>query len=187
MFDLDDFGLDFRAAMRRAGRDSFKVSARGLVGSEVGGRRVTASGLVDEFLIQRDNLLKDVPDSIYADIAERLEAAAVEGASEEHMADAIRGAFDQTYEGRAETVARTEVASVYGAASEAAVDEAGYTHKRWLSASDEDVRDSHRELNGEVVPVGERFSNGLRYPGDPEGEAGEVINCRCVLVGEDAE
>ncbi|MDP9439598.1 MAG: hypothetical protein M3P49_12810 [Actinomycetota bacterium] len=45
---------------------------------------------------------------------------------------------------------------------------------------DERVRSSHHALNGEVVRVGERFSNGLLFPGDfsvymPH----ETENCRC--------
>ena len=184
MFSADEFSESFFGEMRQAGRDAFKVSARGLVGSELRGKRITARGLGAEFLIKRENLLKDVPDEIYQDIAGRLEAAAA-GEGEAGLADAIRSAFDQTYEGRAETVARTETASVYGAASQAAV-EADYAFKRWLSASDADVRDSHAAVNGEVVPVDEVFSNGLAYPGDPSGPPEEVINCRCVLVGEDA-
>ncbi len=52
----------------------------------------------------------------------------------------------------------------------------------WSSSLDDRVRESHRLLHGETVALGARFSNGLRYPGDPEGEPEEVINCRCVLV-----
>lgn len=184
VFNLDNFGEDFLGAMRQAGRDAFKVSARGILGSEVQGKRVTNQGLVDEFLIKRENLLKDVPDELYETIVGKLEDAAAAGEGEAGMADAIRNVFDQIYEGRAETVARTETASVYGAASQAAV-EADYPYKRWLSAEDDDVRDSHRELDGTVIPVGDVFDNGCAYPGDPEGAPEEVINCRCVLVGED--
>lgn len=48
----------------------------------------------------------------------------------------------------------------------------------WLSTLDDRTRHSHRQMHGEVKE-GEYFSNGLRYPGDPEGDPSEVYNCRC--------
>lgn len=53
---------------------------------------------------------------------------------------------------------------------------------RWMATLDSRTRDSHRQLDGEVAGDDGRFSNGLRYPGDPEGPAAEVWNCRCTLV-----
>lgn len=53
---------------------------------------------------------------------------------------------------------------------------------RWMATLDSRTRDSHRQLDGEVVGDDGRFSNGLRYPGDPTGPAPEVWNCRCTLV-----
>lgn len=56
----------------------------------------------------------------------------------------------------------------------------------WLAALDSRTRSSHRHMDGEKVKVvkGEqvKFSNGLRYPADPNGRAEEVWNCRCTLV-----
>lgn len=49
----------------------------------------------------------------------------------------------------------------------------------WMATLDGRTRDSHRKLDGETIGVGETFSNGLRYPGDPDGPAEEVWNCRC--------
>lgn len=54
----------------------------------------------------------------------------------------------------------------------------------WLAALDRRTRDSHRRLDGEKISVGEKFSNGLRFPGDPQGAAHEVWNCRCTLIAE---
>lgn len=49
----------------------------------------------------------------------------------------------------------------------------------WIATHDSRTRQSHRDVDGEVIEVGGTFSNGLRYPGDPEGPAAEVYNCRC--------
>lgn len=54
--------------------------------------------------------------------------------------------------------------------------------KQWLAALDSRTRGSHRHLDGEVVELDAKFSNGLKYPGDPDGPASEVYNCRCTLV-----
>lgn len=55
--------------------------------------------------------------------------------------------------------------------------------KEWMATLDRHTRDSHARIDGESIPENERFSNGLRYPGDPEGNAQEIYNCRCTLVG----
>lgn len=54
--------------------------------------------------------------------------------------------------------------------------------QEWLATLDGRTRDSHRELDGERVEVGKRFSNGCRYPGDPQARPEEIYNCRCTLV-----
>ena len=54
--------------------------------------------------------------------------------------------------------------------------------KQWDASLDKRTRRSHRRLDGEIRELDEPFSNGLMYPGDPDGKAEEVINCRCALL-----
>ena len=54
--------------------------------------------------------------------------------------------------------------------------------KQWDSTLDARTRDSHAKVDGEIRELDERFSNGLRFPGDPSGGAAEVVNCRCALL-----
>jgi uncharacterized protein with gpF-like domain len=53
--------------------------------------------------------------------------------------------------------------------------------KVWIATPDSRVRDSHARLDGEEQPEEKEFSNGCKYPGDPNGAPEEVINCRCTL------
>lgn len=53
----------------------------------------------------------------------------------------------------------------------------------WLATFDNRTRTSHRELDHTTTPVGEVFGNGLEYPGDPNGDASEIYNCRCSIRG----
>lgn len=43
------------------------------------------------------------------------------------------------------------------------------------------LRDSHRAIAGEIRELDDKFSNGLMYPGDPDGRPEEVYNCRCTM------
>lgn len=54
--------------------------------------------------------------------------------------------------------------------------------KQWDSTIDGRTRTSHRHVDGEIRELDEKFSNGLRFPGDPSGKAAEVIHCRCALL-----
>ena len=54
--------------------------------------------------------------------------------------------------------------------------------KQWLATLDYRTRDSHAHLDGEIQELDDPFSNGLMYPGDPNGAPQEVYNCRCTLI-----
>lgn len=54
--------------------------------------------------------------------------------------------------------------------------------KQWDAALDGKTRPSHRRVDGEIRELEEKFSNGLMKPSDSNGEAAEVINCRCTLL-----
>lgn len=61
----------------------------------------------------------------------------------------------------------------------AAKDKGADVVKQWDAALDARTRDSHARVDGEIRELDEKFSNGLRFPGDPSGSAAEVIHCRC--------
>lgn len=56
--------------------------------------------------------------------------------------------------------------------------------KGWLATLDNVTRDSHVDVDGEVVDLDKNFSNGLQYPADGAGAPEEVYNCRCRLTTE---
>ena len=56
--------------------------------------------------------------------------------------------------------------------------------RTWIATNDSRTRHSHAVLDGETRPIDTPFSNGLMYPGDPDGEPSEVYNCRCTLIAK---
>jgi len=90
---------------------------------------------------------------------------------------------------RALTIARTESTRAVSAGSIEAMKEAEARgvrmQKEWVSARDGNVRDSHMDMDGDRVAVGEEFQSPSGATGNGPGEMGrgeEDINCRCVAV-----
>lgn len=54
--------------------------------------------------------------------------------------------------------------------------------KVWLATLDDRTRESHVDLDGEEVDINEKFSNGLMFPADPDGEPAMIYNCRCRMI-----
>lgn len=86
---------------------------------------------------------------------------------------------------RAVRVARTmSTAAANGGKLEGWKQSEVVTKKRWRSSGGSRTRKSHRKVNGDVKPLDEKFKVGdswLMYPGDPSGEAKEIVNCRCTM------
>lgn len=54
--------------------------------------------------------------------------------------------------------------------------------KQWIATQDGRTRHTHRQIDGEIVPLNETFSNGCEFPADPMGLPAETYNCRCRIV-----
>ncbi len=87
------------------------------------------------------------------------------------------------------TIAQTERTRIQSQARAEAMDEAasyGVKLEDEWSARMVNTRESHADLHGKRVPHGEGFhtvwGNTLRFPGDPQAPAREVIRCHCVLI-----
>lgn len=89
---------------------------------------------------------------------------------------------------RALTIARTESGQAVSVARFAAASAAGAQVKAWKTGSN--PRASHivagqrYKLPAGAIPMDEAFEVGndrLMYPRDPNGSAGEIINCNCIL------
>lgn len=87
---------------------------------------------------------------------------------------------------RATTIARTETTKAVSKGRQIGFDQAKELgikfKKQWSSAHDGRTRETHRQLDGEVVENDKTFSNGLQYPGDSNGRKDEIINCRCAMI-----
>lgn len=58
--------------------------------------------------------------------------------------------------------------------------------QRWTATLDGRTRHEHRQLDGQMQPVGNPFiveGYEIEFPGDPKAEPFLVYNCRCTLIG----
>jgi len=87
---------------------------------------------------------------------------------------------------RSRVIARTEAHNASTAATQAAAEASEIPMKRqWVAAQGERTREDHSAADGQTVGMNQPFIVGgeeLMYPGDPNGSAENVINCRCVCA-----
>jgi len=130
---------------------------------------------------------KQVSDTEIAYIQSYLAEGVEEGESIPDLAKRIDDLYlQQIIPNRSTTIARTETigASNYGS-HEAAKQSGLDLTKSWLATEDSRTRPTHSEADGQEVGMDENFVVGgaqMQYPGDPDGPASEVVNCRCTQV-----
>lgn len=91
---------------------------------------------------------------------------------------------------RSRIISRTESHAASNASTQLAVKASGLPmQKEWIASGGERTRSSHRIMNGKKVDIDTPFSvprmkggfDTMMQPGDINGSAENVINCRCVL------
>jgi HK97 family phage portal protein len=91
---------------------------------------------------------------------------------------AVRQVFELALGSRAARIAADRVTTTTSFGAEEGASQAGAGSKTWVVTSS-NPRPSHAQMAGETVPVGELFSNGGKWPGDPALPADEVAGCSC--------
>lgn len=136
----------------------------------------------------KDRALKRGIDLAYGkkQITASVTSSILQGKSIKHMADDLQKRITTMSRDSAIRTARTAVTGAQNAGrmdSYAAAEKMGIKlEKRWLATLDARTRHSHAMLDGEQVAQDKKFSNGCRFPGDPQGPPHEIYNCRCTLV-----
>ena len=126
-------------------------------------------------------------DNVLRGIRGVLDQGIKEGWTELERADAINSSLKATMgtnKKNSRTIARTETHGAYEEGRFEGIKTTNPTGKTWLESRDGKVRTIaeggfNHAIDGETVAFDKTFSNGLQFPLDPAGEAGNVINCRC--------
>lgn len=134
----------------------------------------------EAFAEQRQTVLHDFSGRLADTIRQTRDEAADAGKSPVEVARELRRKVAK----ESEVMADTEAQVTLGSVQLDRLKRAGFTSAVWMTQEDERVRPTHVKCGEQgAVELGKPFSNGLLYPGDPNGPASEVISCRCWLVG----
>lgn len=143
------------------------------------------------YLQNAQNRLVGIGDELWNNARIALAEGLAAGESMPKLAARVRDAAEVT-QPRARVIARTEAhgarqsvahATTMRVAGESGTPEA--IRRRWQATMDSRTRIDHRLADGQTVALDEPFRVGtasLAYPGDPNGPAETVINCRCVSL-----
>ena len=135
---------------------------------------------------------KDMNDTTLASLKKALQKAVSDAVSSGDSSDLVKqilaasdGVYDEMTTTRAKAIARTEAGSTVNYGQQETYKAEGVQSKEWMAVQDDRTRDDHADADGQVVKMDEAFDVGgedLDYPGDPDGSAENVINCRCTLL-----
>lgn len=163
--------------------------------------KISELGLDETYTLFNDNILSNIIKGnvfteiamegftdkayIYNELRREFAVGLLKGESIPKLAKRVQKSLNSSMN-RAILIARTENTRVQNQSREEvfknATEKGIKLKKQWISAGDKRVRASHQRLNGEIVNMNESFSNNCEYPGDPNGGASEVCNCRCTFV-----
>lgn len=154
-------------------------------------RNITPTEIADRIMsdwIRAEGGLKitEITETTRANIQSVISAGIEEGLSEKEIAKRIREIAPGIAGSRADTISRTETHASANISAQATARATGINFVReWASSEDGRTRPAHDDADGQRVGMTEPFvvdGEELMYPGDPNGRAANVINCRCAVL-----
>lgn len=145
------------------------------------GRRI-----IDITQTTEDHIVRIAKEVIGKGLGEGLGVNAIRDNIIEHI---VKGGKEITRV-RAQLIAQTEMITASNQAAMEGTRSLGLQFRKfWSTSGIGNSRDSHLQAEADSIAAGglnedELFSNGLEYPGDPNGGPEEVCNCKCTLLTE---
>jgi SPP1 gp7 family putative phage head morphogenesis protein len=129
---------------------------------------------LQKFLKEQVHLITSLPE----DAANRVHKLTMEGMTGAKRADEVAKEIaltGQVTESRAKLIARTEIARTASGLTMVRAQHVGSTHYIWRTSGDSDVRKSHKEMEGAVIP----YKTAPILSDGTQCHAGGIYNCRC--------
>ena len=127
----------------------------------------------------------DVEDSslVLSDKLEHIQATSADELKYVTTSEDVSAVYNRFKENRAKLIAEDNILSARSLDLDNKARRAGKKKKTWTTCEDDRVRESHVDLDGITLEVGQKFPNGCMFPRDPDcKDLSETINCRCELV-----
>jgi len=143
-----------------------------------------------KYIGSREGYIHGVSDTARDQLNTAIQESEKSGEGIDEMTDRIRGVFNNLSKYEARRIAMTETSAAYGFSRDKAMTAAGVQYKTWLSSHGPNVRPAHAKAEldygpDSAIPMDEPFvvdGEELMYPGDPDGSAGNIINCQCIQL-----
>lgn len=135
--------------------------------------RSTAS--IESYIRRRSQqFAKEVNNTTLQGLEDSLAEGINAGESVAKLRERVEAVYSDFPVFRSDMIARTEsTASNNEGAVEGFKQSEVVNAKEWITSGDGRVRPEHQQVGGEIVGLDEAFSNGLKFPNEP--------NCRCVV------
>lgn len=150
------------------------------VGSRFGIDFVLSAELENTIDERADFFTKEINSTTFEQLKSRIEAGTDAGENYEQIGERVDDLYEQTWEGRGRTIARTETHYAQQRANLEGYKQGGLETKVWV-ATFQNTRDHHKSMDGQEVPIDSPFEsplgNSLQFPGD--GPPVESCNCQC--------
>ena len=139
------------------------------------GEKFNFTEALEKKLIERAKFFAEsVNDTTLTKLSKTLADGLESGEGINELRDRIKSVYEEFKDSRAELIARTESTAVNNEGFLEAYKQSKVVNSvEWVATKDSRTREEHLHLDGEIVEVGKAFSNGLRFPSEP--------NCRCVV------
>jgi HK97 family phage portal protein len=146
---------------------------------------LTGNRTVDFYNKTREEI-STITDTINKQVQAAIEKGIKEGESVTTVSDSIKRVLTSA-QNRAKTIARTEMSKAVNGSKFSTLEDNGIEKIQWVNSFDDKVRENPNHKISEIIKIGNEFSNGLKYPQDPDGSGStpeNIINCRCTTAAE---